>query len=122
MEHGLRLPWWEFRPADLALPGTVVPPDSRQEEGLLAGFLQAGARAETADCFVSGVLCVALTLPDRFYRIVAALLSRRGRAMGTREWYIPHSNIAKRRYFVHHPLQILTLGWTESEFEFAYLR
>ncbi|CAM9545646.1 unnamed protein product, partial [Ectocarpus fasciculatus] len=53
MEHGLRLPWWEFRPADLALPGTVVPPDSRQEEGLLADFLQAGARAETADCFVS---------------------------------------------------------------------
>ncbi|CAM9735702.1 unnamed protein product, partial [Ectocarpus sp. 4 AP-2014] len=53
MEHGLRLPWWEFRPADFTLPGTVARHDSREEEGLLAGFLQAGARAETAECFVS---------------------------------------------------------------------
>ncbi len=54
MENGLRLPWWEFRRTDFALPGSVEPPDSRAEEGLLAGFLQAAGRAETADCFMSG--------------------------------------------------------------------
>lgn len=54
MEDGLKLPWWEFRPTDFTLPGTVEPPDSRAEERLLAGFLQAGARAETADFFISG--------------------------------------------------------------------
>ncbi|CAM9198214.1 unnamed protein product, partial [Scytosiphon promiscuus] len=53
MEDGLRLPWWEFRPTDFTLPGTVEPPDSCVEERLLAGFLQAGARAETADFFIS---------------------------------------------------------------------
>lgn len=58
MEHGLRLPWWEFQPTDLALPGSVTPPDSKAEEGLLADFLQAAAHAETAECFISGMYVV----------------------------------------------------------------
>lgn len=54
MEHGLKLPWWELRPTDLALPGSVEPPDARADEGLVTGFLHAAARAETADLFISG--------------------------------------------------------------------
>lgn len=58
MEHdGVKLPWWEFRPTDFALPGSVAPPDARKEEGLVVDFLRAAARAETADCFISGVYC-----------------------------------------------------------------
>lgn len=60
MESGLRLPWWEFRQTDFALPGSVEAPDSRTAEGLLAGFLQAAGRAETADYFMSGGCGVAM--------------------------------------------------------------
>lgn len=56
MEQGVPLPWWEFSPADLALPGSVVQPETPVDEALVAAFLQAGARVETAESFVSGAL------------------------------------------------------------------
>lgn len=55
MEHSLKIPWWEFRPTDFVLPGSVARPDARAEERLVAGFLHAAARAETADYFISGM-------------------------------------------------------------------
>lgn len=55
MEGGMSLPWWEFNPADFSLPGSVAQPALDVDEALLQGFLRAGALAETAACFLSGI-------------------------------------------------------------------
>lgn len=55
MDDGLALPWWDYTPARLALPGSVVNfPEKRGEEATVAAFLQAGSRAETAARFIAG--------------------------------------------------------------------
>lgn len=54
MDHALQLPWWEFSPEDLTLPGSVLEPDTVVDEASVTAFLQAGSRGEAADRFISG--------------------------------------------------------------------
>lgn len=54
MDDGLALPWWEYYPSGLAVPGSVVQLDARTDESTVKAFLQAGSRAETAERFISG--------------------------------------------------------------------
>lgn len=57
MDSGLPLPWWEFTPAELAVPGSVVQRDTTaHKKDIVQIFLQAGARKETAERFISGVI------------------------------------------------------------------
>lgn len=58
MDTGLSLPWWEFTPSSLAIPGSVVQSKEQEEReaALVARFLQSGARAETAERFISGTV------------------------------------------------------------------
>lgn len=56
VEGRMPLPWWEFSSADFAPPGSVAQPDSDVDEALLRGFLRAGALAETAARFLSGMI------------------------------------------------------------------
>lgn len=59
MDDGLALPWWDYTPEGLALPGSVVNiHDVREEEATVAAFLLAGSRPETAARFLAGAVCL----------------------------------------------------------------
>lgn len=56
MDDGLALPWWSYTTSSLALPGSIMqfPDEREEEEAMLAAFLQAASRADTAAHFIAG--------------------------------------------------------------------
>lgn len=74
MDDGLPLSWWDFTPTDLAVPGSFVQPtaSTSEEATLVSVFLQAGARAETAERFISGAYSREMIIPY-FYPTLARI-------------------------------------------------
>lgn len=54
MEDGLFLPWWGFSTDDFISHDPVVIHEAPAGEAMIAAFLWAGARSETAEAFIAG--------------------------------------------------------------------
>lgn len=54
MEDGLFLPWWGFSTDDFISHDSVVIHEAPAGEAMIAAFLRAGARSETAEGFIAG--------------------------------------------------------------------